>query len=89
MWKGLLKNVQDGVSRTLGSQEIDKNAWKVFFIHPFNQSLYMDAVTSGAKPVHNLCSFIITIRSTDGSNYDVGGDIFRHDLNILIHILIL
>ena len=30
--KGLLKNVQDGIFRPLGSQEIHKNAWEVFFI---------------------------------------------------------
>ena len=36
MRKGLLKNVQDGISRPLGSREITKSKGEGFFYSPFN-----------------------------------------------------
>ena len=37
MRKGLLKNVQDGISRPLGSREITKSKGEVFFTHPLGE----------------------------------------------------
>ena len=38
--KGLLKNVQDGISRPLGSREITKSKGEGFFYSPFSILLY-------------------------------------------------